>query len=105
MKMDAKEVVQRMKEFGLKGVRDGSAHLFISPDLLAEFVQSEIDAARKDCKRKLMIDLWDALPGHEATGDMAGSLRAMLMLSDVGDEIKTRSNAIVSGLPRKGESE
>jgi len=47
--MDAKEVVERMKEFGLKGVRDGSKHLFISPDLLAEFVQSEILAEREAC--------------------------------------------------------
>lgn len=57
---------------------------------------AELGAAvivREAYKRKLLIDLWDALPGHEATGDTAGSLRAMLMLSDVGDEIKARSNA------------
>ena len=39
-------------------------------------------------RRKLLLDLWDALPGHERTGDCAGSLRAMLLLSDVGDEIR-----------------
>lgn len=44
--MNAKEVVRRMKDFGLKGVRDGSAHFFIKPGLLAEFVQSEILAER-----------------------------------------------------------
>lgn len=48
---------------------------------------------REACKRKLLIDLWDALPWHEATGDTAGSLRAMIMLSEVGDEIRARSNA------------
>ena len=48
---------------------------------------AEIAAAR----RKLLLDLWDALPGHEASGDCAGSLRAMLLFSEVGDEIrKTR---------------
>lgn len=53
-------------------------------------------AAWKQANRKLMFDLWDALPGHEATGDTAGSLRAMLMLSEVGDEIKARVNAEIS---------
>ena len=44
--MDAREIAQRMKDFGLKGVRDESAHFFISPGLLAEFVKSEIAAER-----------------------------------------------------------
>ncbi len=45
------------------------------------------------CRRSMLLDLWDALPGHESAGDCAGSLRAMLLLSEVGDEIReTRRN-------------
>lgn len=51
--MDAREIVQRMKDFGLKGVRDESAHFFISPDLLAEFVQSETERLRASLERCL----------------------------------------------------
>lgn len=51
--MDTKKVVKRMKDFGLKGVRDGSAHLFIKPDLLAEFVQIVILAEREECAKAL----------------------------------------------------
>lgn len=51
--IDAKEVVRRMKDFGLKGVRDGSVRFFIKPDLLAEFVQSEILAEREACLKAI----------------------------------------------------
>lgn len=44
-----------------------------------------LDAA----KRKMLLDLWDALPAHESSGDTAGSLRAMLLFSEVGDEIRS----------------
>lgn len=43
----------------------------------------------EQAKRKLLLDLWDALPGHESTGDCAGSLRAMLLMSEVGDELRS----------------
>ena len=43
---------------------------------------------RADTRRKMLLDLWDALPAHEKTGDCAGSLRAMLLFSEVGDEIR-----------------
>lgn len=39
-------------------------------------------------RRKMYLDLWSALPAHEQTGDTAGSLRAMLLFSEVGDEIR-----------------
>ena len=75
--MNAKEVVERMKDFGLKGVRDGSVHFFIKPDLLAEFVQNEILAEREACAK-----LCESLPVRE---------------DDVADEcaaaIRARSNA------------
>lgn len=70
-------------------------------DFALEVAKRAVEAEHEACNRKLLLDLWDALHGHEATGDTAGSLRAMLMLSEVGDEIKARSNAIVSGLPQK----
>lgn len=56
-------------------------------------VEDAVAEERKACKRKLLLDLWDALPLHAATGDLEGSLRATIMLSEVGDEIKARSNA------------
>lgn len=44
-------------------------------------------------KRKILLDLWNALPMHESTGDAAGSLRCTLLMSEVGDEIReTRIN-------------
>jgi len=49
--MNTAELITRMKYFGLKGVRDGSAYLFINPDLLAEFVQSEILSEREACAK------------------------------------------------------
>ena len=42
----------------------------------------------EQAKRKLLLDLWDALPGHEATDDPMGTLRGTLLMSEVGDEIR-----------------
>ena len=42
----------------------------------------------QNIKRKILLDLWNALPGHKATGDTADSIRATLLLSEVGDEIR-----------------
>ena len=47
-----------------------------------------ISKDREDTKRKLLLDLWDALPAHEENGDCAGSLRATLLFSEAGDEIR-----------------
>jgi hypothetical protein len=89
MDMDANEVVQRMKDFGLKGVRDGSAHLFIKPDLLAEFVQSEILAEREACA-KVCEDLVSALDGGGNT------YRRPAHAEHCAAKIRARSNASVS---------
>ena len=47
-----------------------------------------ISKERSDAKRKLLLDLWDALPTQGKTGDCAGSLRATLLFSEAGDEIR-----------------
>lgn len=85
--MDAKEVVQRMKDFGLKGVRDGSVHLFISPDLLAEFMQSEIIAEREECAKvcEAHANGWEKNPGNNP---MAG----FIATSNCAFDIRGRSN-------------
>ena len=51
MTIDSEELVKRMKAFGLKGVRDGSVHFFIKPELLAEFLEAEIRAEREACAK------------------------------------------------------
>ena len=65
--------------------------------LISEVALSPADVAsldtfiskdRADTRRKLLRDLWDALPAHEKTGDCAGSLRATLLFSEAGDEIR-----------------
>ena len=53
-----------------------------------EKVSEWMTLVRKAERRQMLLDLWDALSGHEASGDCAGSLRAMLLLSKVGDEIR-----------------
>ena len=89
--MDTKEVAKRMKDFGLKGVRDGSAHLFIKPDLLAEFVQSEILAEREACAKALERVGAD-VAGEYLIGKDAADLCAAI--------IRARSNA---GIHRAAE--
>lgn len=56
------------------------------PDVFCKVLDAK--EALKQARRKMLLDLWDALPGHEASGDCAGSLRAMLLFSEVGDEIR-----------------
>lgn len=59
----------------------------------ARHVVELLAAAQAQTARKLMLDLWDALPAHERTNDCAGSIRATLLFSEVGDEIRaTRLN-------------
>jgi len=47
--MTKKEIIERMRAFGLKGVREETGHFFIKPELLAEFVEHEINAEREAC--------------------------------------------------------
>ena len=56
------------------------------PDVAA--LTKFVEDLQRATKRKTLLDLWDALPAHEAGGDCAGSLRAMLLFSEVGDEIR-----------------
>ena len=57
------------------------------PDLPSQ-PQEAARLAWKACRRSMLLDLWDALPMHEKSGDLAGSLRATLLFSEVGDEIR-----------------
>lgn len=58
-----------------------------------------MDDAVTAARRKLLLDLWDSLPGHEATGDPIGSIRSTLLFSEVGDEIKMTRLAVQNAPP------
>lgn len=80
MTIDSEELVKRMKAFGLKGVRNESAHFFIKPDLLAEFVKSEILAEREacaaECERMVMYPGGrQEAPAHNGVWEAARAIR------------------------------
>jgi hypothetical protein len=76
---------------------DPKRHNPINTERIFAAMRGAMAVEREAYSRKMFFDLWAALPAHEATGDTAASLRAMLMLSEVGDEIKARSNVDVTG--------
>ncbi len=49
--MTSDELIQRMKDFGIRGVRDASVHLFVKPELLAEDVMHEVEQEREACAK------------------------------------------------------
>ena len=101
--MDGNEIIERMKGFGLKGVRDVSTHFFIKPDLLAEFVQSEILAEREACARVCDAEA-DSMEQaaqraiENGEHDEVSAIRSTAWkLSVAANRIMARSNAELTG--------
>ena len=59
------------------------ARKYVTPNDLVGCVE-----AMKEAQRALKIELYDALPSYEGNGSGIAGLRATLLLSEVGDEIK-----------------
>lgn len=66
-------------------VGDGST----GPDVFCKLLDAQKEKAEavRQAERNLLLELWDALSAHEASGGF-GSLRATLLRSQAGDEIK-----------------
>ncbi len=80
----------------------GLTHAFPVYTAPPTLTDAQCDSIREEERRKVLLDLWDSLPDHETqsapgvldVGGPFGSLRATLLLSEVGDEIKAKERAI-----------